>query len=147
MGCLSYGVSVVLDAFALRWIGAAREAAYFATAPFMGALGSAVILGDQLHWVDGLAMGAMGTGVVLLLREHHKHRHRHQPLDHEHVHTHDEHHQHAHGPGDPLGVKHSHAHHHDPLEHAHEHVPDVHHRHDHGATDGTKGSQNEVIDK
>lgn len=131
MGCLSYGVSVVLDAFALRWIGAAREAAYFATAPFVGAIGSAVILGDRLQWIDALAMGAMASGVVLLLRERHGHVHRHVPLDHEHVHTHDEHHRHVHGPGDPAGDKHSHAHHHDPLEHAHDHVPDVHHRHTH----------------
>ena len=35
-GSLSYGLSVVLDAYALRLIGAAREAAYFATAPFLG---------------------------------------------------------------------------------------------------------------
>jgi drug/metabolite transporter (DMT)-like permease len=32
LGAMSYGVSVVLDAYALRLLGAAREAAYFATA-------------------------------------------------------------------------------------------------------------------
>src|SRR4029077_6767512 len=38
VGALSYGLSILLDAYALRFVGAAREAAYFATAPFFGAL-------------------------------------------------------------------------------------------------------------
>src|SRR5690606_25291874 len=50
LGRLSYGVSVVLDAFALRLIGAAREAAYFATAPFVGALASVLLPGDAFRW-------------------------------------------------------------------------------------------------
>src|SRR4029453_5903057 len=37
LGALAYGASVLLDAFALRHLGAAREAAFFATAPFAGA--------------------------------------------------------------------------------------------------------------
>lgn len=131
LGCVSYGVSVVLDAFALRLIGAAREAAFFATAPFVGAVASAGLLGDRLHASDGLAMGVMGLGVVLLLRERHGHVHRHEVIDHEHAHTHDEHHQHVHGPGDPPGDKHSHAHRHAPLQHDHAHVSDLHHRHKH----------------
>lgn len=40
LGSASYGASIVLDAGALRFVGAAREAAYFATAPFVGALAS-----------------------------------------------------------------------------------------------------------
>jgi drug/metabolite transporter (DMT)-like permease len=48
LGCLSYGVSVVLDAYALRLVGAAREAAYFATAPFVGALGAMLLLGESI---------------------------------------------------------------------------------------------------
>jgi drug/metabolite transporter (DMT)-like permease len=35
LGALSYGLSIVLDAYALRALGAAREAAIFATAPFV----------------------------------------------------------------------------------------------------------------
>ncbi|HEV8244131.1 MAG TPA: DMT family transporter, partial [Polyangiaceae bacterium] len=65
LGSLSYGLSVVLDAYALRFVGAAREAAYFATAPFLGALLSAPLLGDRLRWLDGAAMFTMGIGVVL----------------------------------------------------------------------------------
>lgn len=131
LGAFSYGVSVVLDAYALRLVGAAREAAYFATAPFVGALASVLLLGDVLGAYDLLAMAAMATGVVLLLREQHSHEHVHEPMEHEHRHVHDEHHQHAHAPGDPPGEPHSHRHRHERLVHEHPHVPDAHHRHEH----------------
>ena len=131
LGVLSYGVSVVLDAFALRLIGAAREAAYFATAPFVGALASFALLGDPIHWHHGLAMLGMALGVLLLLRERHAHEHVHGALSHEHLHEHDEHHRHAHAAADPRGEPHSHVHHHDPLVHDHPHASDAHHRHRH----------------
>lgn len=131
LGTLSYGVSVVLDAYALRFVGAAREAAYFATAPFVGALVSVILLGDALRLADGLAMAAMAGGVALLLRERHAHEHTHDELDHEHLHEHDEHHRHEHRPGDPVDEPHSHPHRHAPLVHDHPHVPDAHHRHRH----------------
>ncbi len=131
LGSLSYGVSVVLDAYALRLIGAAREAAYFATAPFLGAVGSLLLLRETLGRLEGLALVAMAAGVVLLLREKHAHRHRHERMAHEHLHDHDEHHAHTHGPNDPAGSPHSHWHEHEALEHEHPHVPDVHHRHRH----------------
>lgn len=38
IGAFSYGVSVLLDLHALRLLGAAREAVFFSTAPFIGAL-------------------------------------------------------------------------------------------------------------
>jgi drug/metabolite transporter (DMT)-like permease len=47
LGVFSYGVSILLDAYALRHIGAAREAAFFATAPFMGAIAAIPILGER----------------------------------------------------------------------------------------------------
>ncbi|MFO0580584.1 MAG: EamA family transporter [Polyangia bacterium] len=131
LGSLSYGVSVVLDAYALRIVGAAREAAFFATAPFLGALGAVVLCGERLRLVDVSAMAGMALGVVLLLRERHAHQHAHEALSHEHVHTHDEHHQHTHAPGDPPGEPHSHAHRHAQLVHDHPHTPDLHHRHEH----------------
>jgi drug/metabolite transporter (DMT)-like permease len=131
LGSVCYGISVVLDAYALRLVGAAREAAYFATAPFFGALAAIALLGDTLRWFDVLAMLLMGVGVALLLRERHGHVHVHDALEHEHVHTHDEHHQHAHGPGDRAGEPHSHPHVHVRLVHDHSHVPDAHHRHTH----------------
>ncbi len=131
LGSVSYGASVVLDAYALREVGATREAAYFATAPFLGALVSLAIFATPPRAADLAAMLSMVTGVVLLLRERHSHLHVHEPLQHEHLHTHDVHHRHAHAPGDPAGEPHAHLHRHEPLEHAHEHVPDLHHRHEH----------------
>jgi drug/metabolite transporter (DMT)-like permease len=131
LGALSYGLSVVLDAYALRLVGAAREAAYFATAPFVGALTSVALLRDPLRWYDVGAMGSMALGIALLVREKHRHLHRHEPLEHEHLHEHDEHHRHDHGPGAPTGEPHSHLHRHEPLEHEHPHLPDAHHRHKH----------------
>ncbi|MEP7306346.1 MAG: hypothetical protein ABJA98_12585 [Acidobacteriota bacterium] len=38
VGFFCYETSIVLDVCALRFLGAAREAAFFATAPFLGAL-------------------------------------------------------------------------------------------------------------
>lgn len=131
LGSVSYGVSVVFDAYALRLVGAAREAAYFATAPFVGALAAIVVLGDSMRWYEVVAMGSMAVGIALLLREKHSHPHEHEALEHEHLHEHDEHHQHAHAPGDPAGEPHNHRHRHEPLAHDHPHLPDVHHRHPH----------------
>ncbi len=90
LGSVSYGVSVVLDAYALRLVGAAREAAYFATAPFVGVLASIVLLGDTLGVYDALAMASMAIGVGLLVRERHSHLHVHEP------HVPDAHHRHEH---------------------------------------------------
>lgn len=131
VGFASYGVSVLLDAYALRLVGAAREAAYFATAPFLGAIAAVALFGERIGAIDVAAMAAMVAGVVMLVREKHAHTHQHDELDHEHAHVHDEHHQHEHGPGDPAGEPHVHAHHHAPLAHEHAHAPDLHHRHRH----------------
>jgi drug/metabolite transporter (DMT)-like permease len=131
LGVVSYGASVVLDAYALRLHGAAREAAYFATAPFVGALAAVPLLGEPLGVAELAAMLLMLAGVILLLRERHAHRHTHAPIEHEHLHVHDEHHQHDHVPTDPPGEPHAHHHRHAPLTHDHPHVPDLHHRHEH----------------
>jgi drug/metabolite transporter (DMT)-like permease len=131
LGSVSYGLSVVLDAYALRLIGATREAAYFATAPFIGALASSVLLGEPLRGFDAIAMAIMALGAVLLLRERHGHAHEHEALAHDHLHHHDEHHAHDHGPGVPPGEPHSHWHQHGRLVHDHPHLPDAHHRHEH----------------
>src|SRR5262249_19251320 len=57
LGLLSYGVSLVLDTYALRLLGAAREAALFATAPFVGALFAVPLLGERIGAAALLAMG------------------------------------------------------------------------------------------
>lgn len=131
LGAVSYGLSVVLDAYALRLVGAAREAMYFATAPFVGALAATWIVGDSLRPLDLAAMCVMALGVAALLRERHSHGHTHDAVEHDHLHTHDEHHQHTHGPEVPATQPHAHPHRHLALVHDHPHVPDAHHRHRH----------------
>lgn len=131
VGSLSYGLSIVLDAYALRALGAAREAAYFATAPFIGAVAAVPLLGEPFRRADLAGMALMGFGVVQMLRERHFHLHTHLPLAHDHAHVHDEHHQHEHPPGTPPGEPHAHPHRHEAMTHEHPHVPDLHHRHRH----------------
>lgn len=141
LGAFSYGLSVYWDALALRSLGAAREAAVFAVAPFAGAVFAPLVLPESIG-VRELAAGVlMACGVALLLRERHSHEHVHPALEHDHVHVHDEHHRHEHdldehdlhehdagvAPSEP----HSHRHVHRELVHSHPHVSDVHHRHTH----------------
>ncbi len=129
VGALCYGVSIVLDVKALRALGAAREAAYFATAPFVGALLSIGVF-RELPNLSELAGGTlMIVGVVVLLRERHGHRHAHEAIFHEHLHIHDAHHEHEHD--SEVVEPHSHLHGHSPLTHDHPHVSDLHHRHTH----------------
>jgi drug/metabolite transporter (DMT)-like permease len=131
LGSVSYGASVVLDAYALRLIGASREAAYFATAPFLGALLAFVLFDQTFSLLDLAALSLMAIGVIAMLRERHGHAHAHPAMQHAHLHTHDEHHRHMHSTDDPPGEPHAHEHRHEPMEHEHEHVPDLHHRHEH----------------
>ena len=131
VGFLGYGVSLVLFVLGLRHLGAARTGAYFALAPFVGALLSVVMLGEPVTGRLLVAGGLMGLGLWLHLAERHEHDHAHAPLDHEHRHHHDEHHQHVHGPDAPPGEPHTHRHEHAPLVHRHPHYPDLHHRHAH----------------
>jgi len=129
VGALCYGVSIVLDVKALRALGAAREAAYFATAPFVGALLSIVVFREFPNLSELTGATLMICGVLVLLLEKHRHRHEHEAASHEHLHIHDEHHQHAH---DHLVAEpHSHPHEHSSLIHDHPHVSDSHHRHSH----------------
>lgn len=130
LGFVGYGVSVVLDIYALRLLGAAREAAFFATAPFIGALASVPILGEGWGFPEYVAGSMMAIGVSVLLREHHSHLHYHPGMEHDHIHTHtDPHHQHDHK--EEVVGPHAHWHRHLPLQHDHGHVSDLHHRHEH----------------
>ncbi len=131
LGAFAYGVSILLDVYVLRALGAAREAAVFATAPFAGALLAVPLLAETWTSGDIAAAVAMAVGVVLLIGDHHEHEHTHSPISHDHRHTHDEHHQHDHPPGVDPTAPHSHPHEHQPLVHVHPHVSDVHHRHRH----------------
>ncbi len=131
LGAVAYGVSILLDAYALRALGAVREAAVFATAPFAGALLAVPLLSESWNVVDAAAATALAVGVALLIGDRHEHQHVHSSLAHDHRHTHDEHHQHEHPPGVDPTEPHSHPHEHEPLVHSHPHVSDVHHRHSH----------------
>jgi drug/metabolite transporter (DMT)-like permease len=123
-GFLGYGVSIVLHLRAMREVGAARQAAFFATA-----LAAVPLLSERL---PSRAVGAalvMAFGVVVMLRVRHSHGHVHEALEHEHAHAHDEHHRHDHEGA--VSEPHSHPHVHALLAHDHPHLPDAHHRHRH----------------
>lgn len=130
LGLVSYGVSLVLFIRALSAVGTARAGAYFAVAPFVGAV-LAVAMGEPVTWPVVVAGALMGLGVWLHLTEHHAHEHTHAAVTHTHRHTHDAHHQHEHGGSVPAGTWHSHPHTHEAVTHIHEHYPDAHHRHGH----------------
>src|SRR5438094_2976371 len=140
VGFVGYGVSLVLFVLGLRHLGAARTGAYFATAPFIGAVVAIALLGEAVTLQLVLAGLLMAIGLYLHLAESHEHEHRHDSFEHEHRHTHDEHHRHAHRPGDPLSEPHTHRHRHVPLVHKHPHYPDLHHRHTHLPGHGHAGA-------
>jgi drug/metabolite transporter (DMT)-like permease len=130
LGFVAYGVSLVLFIHALRGVGTARAGAYFAVAPFVGAVVS-VAMGERVTWSLVLAGALMGVGVWLHLTERHEHEHIHVAVEHTHLHTHDAHHQHEHAEPVSAGTWHTHRHTHEPVTHSHEHYPDAHHRHSH----------------
>jgi drug/metabolite transporter (DMT)-like permease len=131
IGFVGYGLSLALFVLALRDLGTARTSAYFSTAPFVGAVGAVLALGEAVTLQLVAAGLLMAVGVWLHLTERHEHEHVHGELEHVHAHVHDEHHQHDHdgviAPGEP----HTHRHRHGGLRHSHPHAPDMHHRHRH----------------
>ena len=131
LGLISYGMSLLLDMRALRLLGAAREAGFFATAPFIGAVVAVPVLGERWETQDAVATALMMVGVVFLLRGHHAHTHTHDEVEHDHIHDHEEHHDHAHDGEPVLQEPHAHMHRHLPLTHDHPHLSELHHRHDH----------------
>ena len=130
VGFFAYGVSLVLFIVAMRHVGTARAGAYFAIAPFFGAL-LALALGAPVTVPLAVAGALMAMGVWLHLTERHGHRHTHEAVTHDHWHTHDEHHVHDHPDGVVAGEHHRHVHTHETVTHSHEHYPDSHHRHAH----------------
>ena len=131
LGVGSYGVSLLFHMRALRLIGAARQAALFSTAPFVGAIASIPIAHERPSMIDLVAGVIMAMGLLVMLKESHAHAHTHEAIEHEHLHVHDEHHQHHHPPGEGDVEPHGHPHRHEPLTHRHPHVSDLHHRHRH----------------
>jgi drug/metabolite transporter (DMT)-like permease len=129
LGLFSYGVSLVLFVLALRLLGAGRAGAYFAVAPFFGAVLAIVVVHEPMTLQLAIAGALMAMGVYLHLTERHDHLHVHEVMAHEHPHRHDEHHRHRHDfPWDGT-EPHVHPHAHDAVVHGHQHFPDIHHRH------------------
>lgn len=131
IGFLGYGLSLVLFIVALRQLGTARTGAYFATAPFIGAVVALLLYGQPAESAFWAAAICMGLGVWLHITEDHVHEHVHESMAHSHAHTHDEHHQHEHSFDWDGNEPHTHAHAHGLLRHRHAHFPDIHHRHGH----------------
>ena len=130
LGAVSYGTSLALFILAMRGLGAARTGAYFATAPFFGAAGGILLLGEPPTAGLLAAAALMALATWLLVGERHAHAHRHAATAHAHVHVTDPHHQHAHS-GLEGTEPHGHPHSTDPMEHRHPHTPDIHHDHGH----------------
>jgi drug/metabolite transporter (DMT)-like permease len=137
IGAAGYGLSITWWVKGARDLGAARAQVIFATAPFIGAAGAWIVLGDDVSAAQLAAVALAGLGVWLSIDSAHVHEHRHEPTVHEHEHTHpDDHHVHDHDHGDDheevFVGRHSHRHaHEDVLVHEHPHVPDLHHHHPH----------------
>jgi drug/metabolite transporter (DMT)-like permease len=129
LGFVSYGLGLVLFIFALRHLGTARTGAYYGTAPFIGAIAAAIVLGTPLTAIILVAGLLMAFGAWLHLAERHEHEHTHIEIEHEHRHVHDAHHNHIHE--GEVTEAHSHWHRHKPTRHKHPHYPDLHHRHTH----------------
>lgn len=130
VGFLTYGLSVVLLILALRHLGTSRAIAFFGIAPFIGALGSILFLGEPVTSLHIVIFFAMLFAILLMVTERHSHEHIHEALVHEHWHFHDEHHKHSHE-GWEGEEPHIHPHRHEPITHTHPHWPDIHHRHSH----------------
>lgn len=131
VGFLGYGLSLVFFILGLRHLGASRTAAYFAVAPFIGAIASFAILGEKVTAQFLAASCLIAIGIYLHVSERHVHEHAHQQIAHEHRHVHDEHHAHSHEEQVSTGEPHAHLHQHQSVIHSHPHYPDIHHRHGH----------------
>ncbi|HEY2863917.1 MAG TPA: EamA family transporter [Casimicrobiaceae bacterium] len=131
VGLGGYGISLALVVRALRELGSARTGAYFAVAPFFGAVLAILLYGEPVSWQLSIAGALMAAGVWLHMSERHGHLHAHERRAHTHAHSHDEHHRHGHDFAWDGREPHTHAHVHAPMVHAHPHYPDLHHRHPH----------------
>lgn len=102
LGLVAYGLSIFLYVSAQKELGAAKTSAYYAIAPFVGALLSFVVLRESINEYYLLALFIMLVGSALVVVDtlvmNHSHLHTHTF-----VHTHD-------------GSTHSHV-----IEHSHTH--------------------------
>jgi len=137
LGSLGYGASIVLFIRAMRGLGAARTAALYSAAPFVGAILAFPLFQESIRVELLVSFPLMAVGAILLVSEEHYHPHLHEATQHEHRHCHDDvHHTHTHHElGCTASGFHTHLHTHERVRHDHCHAPDIHHRHLHQATD------------
>ena len=103
LGFVAYGLSIFTYIRAQKTLGAAKTSAYYAIAPFIGVVMSAVFLKERFTMLFIIALIIMIAGTVLIVRDTliHSHKHAHTHLI---THTHD-------------GSTHTHA-----IEHSHDHA-------------------------
>ena len=104
LGFAAYGLSILFYVRAQETLGAAKTSAYYAAAPFIGALMSFVILREKLSGTYILALAVMLAGSLLVVidtitqRHSHAHRHAyihsHNGMTHAHIFTHTHEHNH-----------------------------------------------------
>jgi drug/metabolite transporter (DMT)-like permease len=116
LGYIAYGLSIFTYVRAQKTLGAAKTSAYYAVAPFIGVVISAIFLKERFTAVFIVALVIMIAGTVLIMRDTliHSHKHAHA---HTITHTHD-------------GSTHTHV-----IEHTHDHVhviSEEKHGHTHG---------------
>ena len=125
LGFVAYGLSIFFYIRAQAVIGAAKTSAYYAVAPFIGALLSFLILHESLsgHYLLALFIMILGSAAVVLdtLVTQHTHVHRHVI-----THTHD-------GSTHTHVIEHTHTHSHLFGEETHEHKH-LHYEHTHEAS-------------
>ena len=102
LGFVAYGLSIFLYVRAQNVLGAAKTSAYYAVAPFIGALLSFLFLKEKPTWMYLAALAAMIPGTLLVVMDtlirNHVHVHTHT-VTHSHAHNHyvtDENHGHRH---------------------------------------------------
>lgn len=102
LGFIAYGLSIFLYVRAQNVLGAAKTSAYYAAAPFVGALLAFVFLRERITWAYIVALTVMigGSALVVIdtLARHHAHEHMHT-FTHTHggiTHTHTITHTHSH---------------------------------------------------
>lgn len=71
LGACCHGLALLVFVMALQRLGAGRTAAFFATAPFVGAAASVALLGDPVTPQLLAAAGLMAAGVASLMTEKH----------------------------------------------------------------------------
>jgi drug/metabolite transporter (DMT)-like permease len=69
VGCISYGVSLVLFILSLKAMGAARTGAFFAVGPLAGALLSLVIFRSAFTWPMAVALLLTASSITLVASE------------------------------------------------------------------------------